>query len=255
MRALKLLIFISLVTLASCQAKQPDSDSTNAPANNRTPVQSSFKAPDDSTEMFADWEKVSGIKWSINASNVLAPRGYRAESGPEYGYTSFEGAIKHLVKNAEIEIAGQTVMRDLDAWKAWDGRTAKIAMAPTKIGNESGVLVLFLSQARNSDKYSMLGYEVTENDFLAWGGITRMLKMRGVVPSIESFPRETRNRIARSAFKQQTDLYNEVLNKQFVVLSKGLMQSMTQSQALIRMQELNYDLILGGDITSPSIGD
>jgi hypothetical protein len=253
MRLLKLGILISLVVAIGCRQQQ--SETAEAVVKNKAVVQSKFEAPNDSSEMFANWQKVSGIKWTIDDSNVLAPRGYRAESGPKYGYTTFDGALKHLAKNAKIEITGQTVMRDLDAWKSWDGRTAKIVMAPTRLGREAGVLVLFLSQRQDSEDYSMLGYEVTETDFLAWGGITRMLKMRGVVPSIDAFPKETRVRIARSPFKQQADLYNEALNKQFSVLAKGLMQSMTQRQALLRMQELNYDLILGGDITSPSIGD
>jgi len=262
MRTIKRLGVILLVAFTGCQnqtseVQQPKTAQVKnqKPQNKRTSIQSKFEAPNHTDEMFASWEKVSGIKWTIDESNALAPCGYRAESGPKYGYTTFKGAIAHLAKNAKIEITGDTVMRDLEAWKAWDGRTAKIVMAPTRLGGEDGVLVLFLSQRLGSEDFLMHGYEVTENDFLAWGGITRMLKMRGVVPDIEAFPQETRNRIARSPFNQQADLYNAALNKQFTVLSKGLMQSMTQDQALLRMQELNYDLILGGDVTSPFIGD
>lgn len=111
-----------------------------------------------------------------------------------------------------------------------------------------------MTQKKGQKDILYFGYEVTEKTYLEWGGITRMMKFRRVIPSIEAFPKATRNRIARAPFKQQAKVYEAGLN---MVLEKGAanMYAMSQSQSLMRMQELNYDLLLGGDITSPMIAD
>jgi len=70
---------------------------------------------------------------------------------------------------------------------------------------------------------------------------------------MNSIPQERKQQIAKATPKQQMKIYEAAYSSLMKQYYMGIM--MTQSQALLRMQELNYDLLLGGDITDPNIGN
>ena len=213
----------------------------------------SYRAPETVAEMDR-WASIGKLTKSQNPKDPLAPRYYLVQTGPKYGVTDFGSAIKALPSASPLKLRGRPTIETLDAWKTYDGSKAGIVMQQTEIAGQPGVVVLFMTQKKGQRDIIYFGYEVTEATFLNWGGLTRMMKLRKVIPSMEVFPRSNRDRIARAPFKQQTKTYEAALNK---VLENGAaaMFAMSQSQSLMRMQELNYDLLLGGDITSPMIAD
>ncbi|WP_371397667.1 hypothetical protein [Fretibacter rubidus] len=200
------------------------------------------------------WPSIGKLTRSVNPSDPLAPRYYLAQTGPKYGVRDFATATQKLPSVSPLELRGQPTVEPLDAWAQYDGSRAGIVMQQTRLSGEPGVIVLFMTQKKGKSDIIYLGYEVTEKTFKEWGGITRMMKLRRVIPSIDAFPKATRDRISQAAFKQQTQLYEAALDK---VLKNGVasMYAMSQAQTVMRMQELNYDLLLGGDITSPMISD
>jgi len=219
-----------------------------------TPLTSTGRfAPPATDQEVLGWHR-DGIVYALAPGDVDAPRGFNAVSGPKWGYDSFEGALSHLVKNADITPRAAPAMRTLDAWTAWDGRTTKLVVQPTRLAGKDAMLVLLIIQKREQTDFTMFGYEATEADYRAWGGIARMMQMRGIIPGTDVFPAAERDRILAATPAQQVELYNAALNKQFNALAAGMVASM-QAQTVLRMQELNYDLLFGGDITSPMIAD
>ena len=180
--------------------------------------------------------------------------GHLVQTGPKYDVHDFATAISKLQTVSKLKLIGSPYIEELEAWKDYDGSTAAIVIQQTKMQDQDGVILLFMTKKKGQKNIIYLGYEVTEDTYLEWGGITRMMKLRQVIPSIDAFPKSTRERIAHAPFKQQAKLYEAGLNK---VLENGVasMYGMSQAQTLMRMQELNYDLLLGGDITSPMISD
>lgn len=213
----------------------------------------SYRAPESVAEMDR-WASIGTLTKSQNPKDPLAPRYYLVQTGPKYGVTDFASAIEALPSASPLKLRGRPTIEVLDAWKSYDGSKAGLVMQQTEIQWQPGVIVLFMTQKKGQRDIIYFGYEVTEATFLNWGGITRMMKLRKVIPSMDAFPQSKRRQIARAPFKQQTELYEAGLNK---VLENGAaaMFAMSQSQSLMRMQELNYDLLLGGDITSPMIAD
>ena len=236
-----------LNTTASVPA--PPTRVTKAPARRGQ----HYAAPETVAQMDA-WPSSDRLTKALNPKDPLSPRYYIVQTGPKYGVYDFKTAISKLPSVSNLKLKGKPVVEELEAWKTYDGSTAAIVLQQTNIQNQDGIIVLFMTKKKGQSDIVYFGYEVTEDTYLKWGGITRMMQLRKVIPSIKAFPQSTRDRISRAPFKQQADVYEAALNK---VLENGAasMYAMSQAQTLMRMQELNYDLLLGGDITSPMISD
>lgn len=215
--------------------------------------------PPETVAQMDRWPSSGKLTKALRPNDPLSPRYYLVQTGPKYGVYNFETAIQKLPTVSNLKLKGRPVVEKLEAWETYDGSSAAIVIQQTQMENQDGVIVLFMTnlfmtKKKGQNDIIYLGYEVTEDTYLAWGGITRMMKLRRVIPSIDAFPKAMRDRISRAPFKQQTKLYEAGLNK---VLENGAasMYAMSQAQTLMRMQELNYDLLLGGDITSPMISD
>ncbi|MEM6266725.1 MAG: hypothetical protein AAF707_04310 [Pseudomonadota bacterium] len=229
------------------------SAASSSSANTRASTRSArYTLPTDQSD-FNKWRKVGDITFSPNPSDPLAPRGYRAKLGSEYGLTSFDSAMRKLAEVAGITIAGDPHVQRLGSWSAYDGREARLMMVPTTRAGTKGVLMLYLVQLKGDRAFSFLGYEVPEKTFLDGGGIVRMMLIRGIVPSDNVFPDNQVERIARAPFKQQMAFYDAALTKLYETKKRQFIAS--QSAVTMRMMELNYDLLLGGDISSPFIAD
>lgn len=237
------------------KSRNPTQTFANTPRANRKAVSSNQNyAPPETAGQMDNWTSTGKLTKALNPSDPLSPRYYLVQTGPKYGVFDFQSAISKLPTASKLKLKGRPVIEELEAWQTYDGSSTAIVMQQTKIENQDGVIVLFMTKKKGRNDIVYFGYEVTEDTYLDWGGITRMMKLRKVIPTMEAFPKSTRDRISRAPFKQQAKLYEAGLNK---VLENGLasMYAMSQTQTLMRMQELNYDLLLGGDITSPMISD
>lgn len=212
-----------------------------------------YRAPETVREM-DNWASSGKLTKALNPKDPMSPRYYLAQTGPKYGVTDFASAIDKLQTVSELKLKGRPTVELLDAWRLYDGSKAGLVIQQTDFRGTPGVIILYMTQKKGQRDIVYFGYEVTEATYLKWGGVTRMMKLRRVIPSIDAFPKSTRDRISRAPFKQQANVYEAALNK---VLEKGAanMFAMSQAQSVMRMRELNYDLLLGGDITSPMIAD
>ncbi len=218
----------------------------------KTIRRSKYTLPTDQSD-FDKWPLTGKITRSPNARDPLAPRGYSAVTGPKFNVSTFDGALRDLAKDAKITMTGKPFYEDLNAWKLFDGRQSKLVMVTTTRGGEKGVLMAYIVKPKTSSEFSILAYEVPEQTFLEGGGIVRMMLIRGIIPSTGVFQKGQVDKIARAPFKQQMAFYEAALDKLYERKSREFIAS--QSAVTLRMMELNYDLLLGGDISSPFIAD
>lgn len=225
-----------------------------APTNPVKPI-SNYTPPDSKAQARA-WKK-QGF-WRVqHPGDPFSPHYVEAITGPTFNVYSFDAAIKDFFdeKNGiSVKFAQQPKPEPLEAWKQWDGTDMRLALAPTRYGGTNGVFFFVIGKKANSKDYILNGFEVTEETFRKWGGVTRMLALQEGIKTAEMYPKERRKAIANAPLPNQVALYEASLN----ALQKDLataMVAMTQAQVLLRMQELNYDLLLGRNITFPLIGD
>ena len=199
----------------------------------------------------SDWSK-PGL-WRLQSpGDPASPRwaGIRTDPGEA---NTFDEALDVLVGFADLDPAGGAVSEEVDAWRRIDGRRRTVSLMETRYGGGRGVAFVVLERKPGSLIYEGLVMEMPMHTFVAWGGITRMLLLRGVTPAAEVFPADRRDAIARSSFKSQLDLYEAASEALYSELAAQAV--MTQQAVTLRLMELNYDLILGGDISSPYIAD
>ncbi len=142
----------------------------------------------------------------------------------------------------------------LEAWRRYDGRDMRLAMMKTR---RDGIeqMAWFLARTTEDEGFNflLLGMEVPLETYRQWGGIAHLLALRDIIPSVASMPADERDRVSRADGEAQTAVFEAALNAQFLGLSAQMRAS--QASTLLRMQELNYDMLLGDDITSPGIAD
>lgn len=222
-----ILVFGLLVTQAACaQAGGP----------------SGYDAPQ-STEDIEAWTNIRPHTWSPDPGNPRAPVGFYFMTGPDYGVHSYAEAFAFIESHTrEVELVGEPTMRRIDSYKLWYGTDAYIVLHETR----KGVMVAYFNSLPESYQDIIItGYDITREDFEAWGGALNMLNIRGAEAYYNAVPEEVRSRLARAPFRNQTESYNFIMDQ---VMSNGIGN-------LTRLQELHYDTLFGDDITSPFIAD
>jgi len=164
-----------------------------------------------------------------------------------------ENALKTLIKTTGLRIKGIPKFERMEAYQSFDGRDFRILLTETNMPRDKGVAFIIYGREKGSGSASVVALEMPRKTYAAWGGVAGMLRLRGVVPSIDVFPKSERNRIAKAPLAQQVAFYEAVLDKFYMTEAISLM--MTQARTTAMMTELNYDLLFGDDITSPFIAD
>lgn len=209
------------------------------------------RAPTSHTEALA-WVRDGGPWRVLRPGDPASPRAFAGTTGPRDGVRSFDAAVRDIAQTGGISFVGSPAFETLEAWTRFDGRTNRITMAPTRLAGRPGVVFMEISLPRGSDRYTFFAIEMPEPVFRAWGGAVRMMVLRQVVPTMDSVPAVRREQVARAPLPQQVAFFEAAQDRQYEALSAGLM--MTQAGTFLRMQELNYDLLFGNDITDPMLG-
>lgn len=203
---------------------------------------SGYDAPE-STEDIEAWTKIRRHTWSPDPGNPNAPVGFYFMTGPEFGVHTYTEALAFIETHTrEVELVGQPTMRRIDSYKLWYGTDAYIVLQETR----KGVMVAYFNSLPESYRDIIItGYDITREDFVAWGGALNMLNIRGAEDYYNAVPAQVRARLARAPFRNQVESYNFIMDQ---VMANGLGN-------LTRLQELQYDTLFGDDITSPFIAD
>lgn len=199
------------------------------------------------------WAKRDGLTRNMKGGDKTSPVFHQGTTGPKYDVRSHKQAILNLSKYTGTKFAGDVTLEKLEPWAKFDGRDSRIGLAKTTIGGKPGVLFALVVQMKGSSDYAIWAVDMPETTYREWGGAIRMLALRGVIDSADIFPQDMHRQIAAQPHAEQLAFYEAALDKLYDKLSAQAVLS--QSQVILRMQELNYDLLFGNDITSPFIGD
>ncbi|MEL7199711.1 MAG: hypothetical protein AAGL10_15480 [Pseudomonadota bacterium] len=193
------------------------------------------------------WPK-KGQWWATQKPNDPAsPRFASGQTGPKYDVTSFAGTVGAMEKYFGVKFKASPKYEKIEAWQSLDGSDFRIAFAPTDLNGVDGVAFILVKKARGSDLFQMNVFEMPRQTFVEWGGAARMIVIRGLLPSMDVFPKAERSRIARGSLSSQTAFYEAAATK-FFEMKSAQTYAMTQTNLLLGMQELNYDLLFGNDI-------
>ncbi len=133
------------------------------------------------------------------------------------------------------------------------GNTLYATIGKSKLAGKDAVLFLRVGRTKGSPDYHVFFMEIPQKTYREWGGIACILLATEIIPSLKSIPDDRKRQIANATPKQQIAIYESAYTKIMMQYYKGIM--MTQSQTLLQMQELNYDLLFGDNITNPGIGN
>ena len=193
-------------------------------------------------EEFENWPKISKHTYSLNPQDKNAPVAFRYYTGPEFGVTTYQGALDFIESHTGVvKLKGTPTMELVRSYKNWFGTDAYIVLHPS----EKGVMVaLFNSPKENYKRIITTGFDLTREDFERWEGVMSIVQLRAP-KYYAAVPEDVRARIGRAPFENQVASYNFIMDK---VMTNGL-------SGLMRLQELHYDVLLGEDVTSPFISD
>lgn len=166
---------------------------------------------------------------------------------------SKRAAIDRTLKMNNINSISYEKLEQMDISKQMLGNDMFFTIGKSKLAGKEAILFIRIEKVKNKTDYYVLVMEVPKKTYIEWGGISSILLATQVIKSMNSIPKERKQQIANATPKQQMKIYEAAYSSLMKQYYMGIM--MTQSQALLRMQELNYDLILGGDITDPIIGN
>jgi len=166
---------------------------------------------------------------------------------------SKRAAINKALEINNINAVSYEKLERMDISKEMLGNDMFFAIGKSKLAGKDAVLFLRIEKAKNKTDYYVLVMEIPKKTYIRWGGIASILLATQVIKSMDSIPKKRKQQIANATPKQQMKIYEAAYNSLMQQYYMGIM--ITQSQTLLRMQELNYDLLLGGDITDPIIGN
>ncbi|WP_126174574.1 hypothetical protein [Altericroceibacterium xinjiangense] len=216
-------------------------------------AQTPYAAPSGVAEMDG-WKSVEHWR-SPDHADPQAPRYISVALDPSDA-RDWNGLKKWITEVQGLNPAAPLQLEPLEVWKQVDGSDRRMTIAGTTRGGKPHVAFLMAKREDGSPyTFRLVGLEVPRSTYEKWGGVAFPLMMREIIPSVDAFPAKERAAVARASYPRQVAVFEAALNRHTEVLAAGLVAQMGQAQTLLRMQELNYDLLLGGDTTSPTIAD
>lgn len=148
------------------------------------------------------------------ASPRVATRSYAVTKG------NADAAVAAVILDLKMKPTSRVKLETLESYEKLDGRDVRIALVESRMNSRKAIGFVMYVHSPGSKNASIRIFEVPAKTYADWGGV---------------------------AFA----LYEAVLDKFYV--ANSLATLMTQAQTLSMMQELNYDLLFGNDIT-PALG-
>ncbi|MEL6529477.1 MAG: hypothetical protein AAGK01_01720 [Pseudomonadota bacterium] len=232
--------------VASAATQPQPKQRQRTPANTSVPP-GRYTIPSSLAQAGKDWTKV-GQWWAVQKpQDARSPRFASGQTGPKYGVRDHRGAVGAISKYFGVKFVGKPTLAPIAEWKKLDGSDFRIAFADTNLGGTEGVAFMLIKQPRGALTFQINVLEMPKSTFVEWGGAARMMVLRGLMPNMGVFPKERLQTIANAPMNQQAGFYQAAARKYYEIQSARTM-AMSQTNLLLGMQELNYDLLFGNDI-------
>ena len=90
-----------------------------------------------------------------------------------------EARLRRLVKTSKIDLIGKPEYVYVQAYQSWFGRQQNIVLQRTRRNGRKGVLVALLTSDQTDYRnINVIGWEISEDQFIESEGVLRMLKIR-----------------------------------------------------------------------------
>ncbi len=199
-----------------------------------------------------DWSYKDRLHATAREGDPGAPRfGLEVINAASVG--KMNSAIDKVIKMNNIKNASYGALERIEISTKLLGNTLHATIGKSNLAGKDAVLFIRVGRKKDSPDYHVFFMEIPKKTYREWGGIASILLATEIIPSLKSIPDDRKRQIANANPKQQIAIYESAYTKIMMQYYKGIM--MTQSQTLLQMQELNYDLLFGDDITNPGIGN
>lgn len=196
--------------------------------------------------VFSDAEKNHGV---AAANDPRAPRidvDFIEAASPQ-------AALRRALQRNEVRNPRHEPLEPLEVVPQVTGGEVHVSAGRSRLGGADAALFVLVERTADQSDWKVFVFQAPEETWRDWGGVGRMLLITGVIEEIEAIPAERRDAIARLEPAQQVVLYEAAYTQLMLALLRGTL--MSQAQTTMMMQELNYDLLFGDDITSPFPAD
>lgn len=236
---------------APAQGQDTNRAATNQVANT-TPFTKTYppllvKRDRRGTELSNNW--VSGPEAGLyaRANDGDAPRLFRLNVAGDQT-SSTRKAIDYALRAKGVRSPRYLELTRMKVSKELLGSDHFITVGQSVLNGRKAHLFISSSKAKGTDVYRVSFRETPATVYEQWGGIASILASEGIINKTDAFGNKLRQ-VAKAGPRQQVKVYEAAYTKIMYQLAKGIM--MAQAATTMRMTELNYDLLLGGDITNP----
>ena len=199
--------------------------------------------------------------WSKRENSTRREAAEGDRSAPRFVRFTYSGlgdrperALSRALEDMDVKRARMTDLETLEISKQIVGTGTWVAAGTTQLGSEDAMVFLHIFNPTDQNDVAVVEFfEAPKTVYEGWGGVALMLELQGVLKSTEQIPPEYRAAVAAASPDAQVEVFEEAYNRRMIDLFKGTMAA--KAGTTMMMMELNYDLLLGDDITSPMIAD
>ncbi len=202
------------------------------------------------TELSNNWHSGDDGLYA-NADDPGSPRLFSLHVSSDKA-SSTKQAIDYMLRQRGVKSFKYLPLTKMDVSKKLLGSDHFVTVGQSILNGRKAQLFISSSRAKGSDVYRILVRETPVKVYEKWGGIASILLSEGIINSTDTFGDKLKD-VAKAGPRQQVKVYELAYTKIMNQLAQGIM--MAQASTTMRMMELNYDLILGGDISDPFIGN
>ena len=203
------------------------------------------------TELSNNWQSGNQDGLYASANDPNSPRLFSLNVMAKQARSTKE-AIDYTLRKMGVQSPQYLELTRMKPSKELLGSDHFITVGQSTLNGRKAHLFISSSKAKGTDVYRVSFRETPMEVYQKWGGIASILVSEGIVNNTSSFG-NTLGKVAQAGPRQQVKVYEAAYTKIMYKLAQGIM--MAQASTTMRMMELNYDLLLGGDITDPFIGN
>ncbi len=203
------------------------------------------------TELSNNWQSGPNNGLYARANDPDSPRLFSLEVNGKQA-NSTKRAIDYTLRKMGVKAPRYIDLTRMQASKKLLGSDHFVTVGQSLLNGRKAHLYISSSKAKGTDVFLVTIRETPMEVYKKWGGIASILVSEGIINKTDAFGNKLKQ-VAAAGPQGQVKVYNAAFTKIMLQLAKGIM--MTQAATTMRMTELNYDLLLGGDITDPFIGN
>lgn len=200
----------------------------------------------------SSWQRKASSSWVFeDPGDPLSARATAAITGPDFGVSTFDGAVQDLLTTEGLALKSQVRLEPIEAWRRLYGSDLRAALVDADINGTPATLFMTVKRRKNSDIYEMYVVMMPTSTFRAWGGVTWLMVDAGLLPDTKLYAPKRAKQIAFAPYAKQLSLFEKAADLRVNLLAKQMQSLMLNQMLVTQMLELNLDLMFGELAVSP----